>query len=115
MWGLFSLLLLCSLTSSDAVSLKVLGNFSETFFWFTTIQVGVKQEPFTVTIDTGSSDLLIPQLGCSSCFGGDPQHYYDMTGHLASCHEVKERNFNFSFFFLFFLALELSPAMRAKM
>jgi len=77
------LLLLLILCTSTAVRLPLLGNYSETFFWFTTIEVdGVR---FTVTVDTGSSDLLLPELGCATCFGGDPNKYLNVSGRLIGC------------------------------
>ena len=68
---------------ASAFRLPLLGNFSQTFFWFTTVNVGTRS--FTVTVDTGSSDFLIPQLGCGSCFGGNPNNYYNLSGHALAC------------------------------
>lgn len=78
-----SMLLACGACSSS-LRIPVLGNYSETFFWYVEISVG--SVPFTVTIDTGSSDLLVPAVGCTGCFGGDPSKYYPLDeSHLVPC------------------------------
>ena len=86
MTALLVLVFLCLAASSlsPSVQLDLGGNYSELFFWYVSVTVfGV---PFTATVDTGSSDFLIPQLGCASCFGGDPQTYYNRTSETAvSC------------------------------
>eukprot|EP01113_Clastostelium_recurvatum_P032802 TRINITY_DN4262_c0_g1_i4.p1 TRINITY_DN4262_c0_g1~~TRINITY_DN4262_c0_g1_i4.p1 ORF type:complete len:430 (-),score=24.34 TRINITY_DN4262_c0_g1_i4:749-1846(-) len=45
--------------------------------YYITIEVGSPPLPFTVVLDTGSSDLLIPAITCTTCVGGDPSKYYD--------------------------------------
>eukprot|EP01111_Echinosteliopsis_oligospora_P016878 TRINITY_DN7149_c0_g1_i1.p1 TRINITY_DN7149_c0_g1~~TRINITY_DN7149_c0_g1_i1.p1 ORF type:complete len:430 (+),score=98.95 TRINITY_DN7149_c0_g1_i1:145-1434(+) len=79
--GLFFLLsVLCVLAEKDKyIVLPLLGNFSEFYFYYTKIQVGTPKDTYTVIVDTGSSDLLIPSIGCDSCYGGNPLHYYNMS------------------------------------
>lgn len=89
----FGLLLVVSLSFGlKPLYLPLEGNYSEIFFWYSQISVG--GAAFTVTIDTGSSDLLIPQLGCGSCFGGDPNHYYNISGHTVPCNTVLQCSCN---------------------
>ena len=65
---------LCISSNAEGLRLPLQGNYSAMFFWFTTLHVnGV---PFTVTVDTGSSDLLVPAVGCKGCFGGQPSQYF---------------------------------------
>jgi hypothetical protein len=78
-----AILLSVFVCAAFGLRLPLLGNFSETFFWFVSVSVG--SQSFTVTVDTGSSDFLIPQLGCGSCFGGDPKKYYNGTNHFLGC------------------------------
>lgn len=80
----FRLLLVAFIGLGLGFRLPLLGNYTQLFFWFTTVSVGAQMN-FTVTVDTGSSDFLIPQLGCSTCFGGDPNQYYDASKHVLAC------------------------------
>ena len=85
MWGCSFVCLFLFVGSSDGyVTLPLYGTYSEDFFWWCSIAVG-KNSSFTVTVDTGSSDLLIPSLNCSSCFGGDRSKYYNETSHTVPC------------------------------
>lgn len=66
-----------SIYGASSLTVPLLGNYNELFFWYTRIAVGGKA--FTVTVDTGSSDLLIPALGCQTCIGGNASQYYNVS------------------------------------
>jgi len=51
------------------------GNFSEVYLYWAKVSVGTPPKSFTVAFDTGSSDLLIPSVGCESCVG-DPSEWW---------------------------------------
>jgi hypothetical protein len=46
------------------------------FFYYTTIQVGTPARNYTVIVDTGSADLLIPSVDCHTCVG-NPKTFYN--------------------------------------
>ena len=49
------------------------GNFTEMFLYWLDIKVGTPPKLFTVAFDTGSSDTLVPRVGCENCIQGtDP-------------------------------------------
>jgi Eukaryotic aspartyl protease len=75
------LLLSCASFSSAAPLLKkggakevevpLLGDFHTIFMYYADVSVGSNPpQHFTATVDTGSSDFLVPQLGCTGCYGG---------------------------------------------
>ncbi len=66
-WAWHALLLVVA--GGTGLTLPLAGNYSELFFWYTTVHLGQDAQPFTVTVDTGSSDFMVPQLGCSNCIG----------------------------------------------
>lgn len=53
------------------------GNLLPLAIFYTTVQVGTPARTFNVSIDTGSTDLLVPLAGCAGCKEGtevyDPQ------------------------------------------
>ncbi|KAK3321906.1 aspartic peptidase domain-containing protein [Apodospora peruviana] len=51
------------------------GKYKTDLQWYTTIAVGTPPQKFNVLIDTGSTGLLIPKKGCTSC--GKDQHLFD--------------------------------------
>lgn len=70
--------------ASTPIVLPLAGNYSQLFFWYTTVRVGA--HAYTATIDSGSSDLLMPALGCNGCIGGNPTGYYNASGpHAVAC------------------------------
>lgn len=81
-------LLLLLLAGTGALRLPLYGNYSSTFFWWTSVAVG--GVPFTVTVDTGSSDLLVPALGCTGCIGGDPATYLNASRAALPCPPLPE-------------------------
>lgn len=56
-------------------NLTLYGTYNQFFMYYTKIQVGTPALPYTVIVDTGSSDLLIPGWGCQDC-PGDPNSFY---------------------------------------
>jgi len=51
------------------------GNFTQNFLYWTQVQVGSPPRNYTVTVDTGSSDFLIPAKGCWMCAGKHSNFY----------------------------------------
>lgn len=61
------------LSSSGVYLTRLHGNFTEMFLYWLDIQVGNPPKKFTVAFDTGSSDTLVPRVGCENCIpGSDP-------------------------------------------
>lgn len=58
-------------TSTESV-LVMKGNLLPMGVYATTIGVGTPPVPFQVTLDTGSTDMLIPVKGCKGCAAGAP-------------------------------------------
>jgi hypothetical protein len=54
------------------------GNFTEMFLYWLKIEVGNPPIQYTVAFDTGSSDTLVPRVGCISCVG-DPSHWFGLS------------------------------------
>jgi len=79
----------CKNVEASAVILPLYGKFNQYFMYWTTIYVGNPGIKFTVVADTGSADLLIPQFGCATCYGGNPDYYYQYnastTSQIISC------------------------------
>jgi hypothetical protein len=93
--------------TTNYITFPLRGNYTQLFFWYASIAVG--GDNYTVTVDTGSSDLLVPALGCSTCIGGDPSceccvfhtcshqltcqiiAYYNTSGHLLPCSNTNLR------------------------
>lgn len=63
---LFALLLFTVACGSPAIELPLYGNFSATFMYYTTIEIGGKRLE-NVVVDTGSSDLLVSMRDCAGC------------------------------------------------
>lgn len=55
------------------------GNYQELFMYFITVSAGTPPKNFTVVVDTGSSDFLIPAAVCDTCAGGSPVDFYNAT------------------------------------
>lgn len=70
---MFLVFLLIHLFNGEVV--PIFGNYSEFFMYYTKLTVGSQNLEFTVVLDTGSSDLLIPNVGCTTC-AGDPSGFY---------------------------------------
>lgn len=50
------------------------GNMLPMGVYATTISIGTPPVPFQVTIDTGSTDMLVPVQGCNGCVAGAPTY-----------------------------------------
>eukprot|EP01102_Stenamoeba_stenopodia_P018038 TRINITY_DN6561_c0_g1_i1.p1 TRINITY_DN6561_c0_g1~~TRINITY_DN6561_c0_g1_i1.p1 ORF type:complete len:438 (+),score=100.04 TRINITY_DN6561_c0_g1_i1:63-1376(+) len=55
------------------------GNVLPLGIFYTQIQLGTPPRTFNVSIDTGSSDLIIPMYGCDGCRVSSSEHEYDPT------------------------------------
>jgi hypothetical protein len=84
---------------AQSVILPLCGNFHEIYMYYVHINVGTPGNDFTVTVDTGSSDLLVPDVGCKPCFGGNRQYYYNgtssSTSHAIPCDNPAPYNCQF--------------------
>ena len=60
--------------------------------YYTNVSVGTPAVQYTVIVDTGSSDFLIPNASCETC-AGDPSTFYDVsasaTGQIVRCNDVR--------------------------
>ena len=61
--------------AQPAVEISIEGNFSEFYLYWVNVSLGTPPRPFTVVVDTGSSDLLVPVVGCSNCPGSSHSFY----------------------------------------
>eukprot|EP01127_Copromyxa_protea_P017312 TRINITY_DN5258_c2_g1_i1.p1 TRINITY_DN5258_c2_g1~~TRINITY_DN5258_c2_g1_i1.p1 ORF type:complete len:395 (-),score=67.82 TRINITY_DN5258_c2_g1_i1:21-1205(-) len=71
--ALILLFLVCQ--SMAVVVVPFYGNFSNLPFYYTTVSVGTPPLTYSVILDTGSSDFLVPNWGCEDC-AGDPSNFY---------------------------------------
>ena len=64
----------CVVVAAETM-IPLYGNFSSLFMYYTYVQVGTPPLAFSVVIDTGSSNLLVPDVACASCAGNRSRFY----------------------------------------
>ena len=62
---------------NNAITVPIYSNYFELYSYFIYVQVGTPSVNFSVILDTGSSDFLIPAYNCVDCAGGLPKNKYN--------------------------------------
>eukprot|EP00163_Fabomonas_tropica_P003162 TRINITY_DN12634_c0_g1_i1.p1 TRINITY_DN12634_c0_g1~~TRINITY_DN12634_c0_g1_i1.p1 ORF type:complete len:454 (+),score=114.32 TRINITY_DN12634_c0_g1_i1:59-1420(+) len=61
--------------TGSTVNFPVGGNIFPIGIYYTEVQIGTPARTFKVAIDTGSADLIVPQVGCNGCHANSTNEF----------------------------------------